>query len=155
MRTRRATRPVRGRRALLTLAGLALVLGLLGMHTLALHGVSGEHAADGGDGATSSGPSAHAGHQVLDRRAPTGAEHTRVAAGDDRSGHGTGHAMMLCVAMIAAAAGAVLLQLLLRRVPRSRWRVGPRRVGAPARGLAPERLATGPPAVWEFSVIRC
>lgn len=61
--------------------------------------------------------------------------------------------VMLCVAMLSVAAGALLLVLLaLRRRPRLREH-------RPARTalLRPltARLGTGPPPVWEFSVVRC
>jgi hypothetical protein len=62
--------------------------------------------------------------------------------------------VMLCFAMLAAAAGALLLLLLgPRRRPRD-WAHRPTAPTTVTRWVT-DRLGTGPPYVWQFSVIRC
>ena len=65
-----------------------------------------------------------------------------------------GHMVLLCVATLAAAAGTLLaLRSLIRRAPRV-WAVLRRASSRRITGwLTP--TGTGPPPVWEFSVIRC
>ena len=62
--------------------------------------------------------------------------------------------VMLCFAMLAATAGALLLLLLgLHRKPRVRaHRLV---VLTTVTRWVTARLGTGPPYVWQFSVIRC
>ena len=65
-----------------------------------------------------------------------------------------GHMALLCVAMLAAAAGTLLaLRFLIRRAP-GVWAVLRR---APSRRISGwlTPTGTGPPPGWEFSVIRC
>ena len=143
----------RSRPTLLTLAVLAVALGILGMHGLGAHGVTpgvgapaaitvpvAAHGVE--DASVTSG--GHAGHR------PSPVEHSPADHGDDA--HGT---LMWCVAMLAAAAAA----LIAARVARTR-RTRPWAVLAPAplpRLPRPFvlRVGTGPPSVWSFSVIRC
>ncbi|GGR62345.1 hypothetical protein J2S40_002168 [Nocardioides luteus] len=134
-------------RALLLAAVVATVAGLLAMHALSPHGT----ATDGEHGPLTL-PAAHVGHtHALDHAARTGhatghTDHT----GDPGDGH---TAMMLCAAFLIAV-GALLLSR-LRRTPVWWFARSP---GLPRRG-DPMRLvsrpATGPPAVWAYSVIRC
>lgn len=146
--------------ALLTAAVAAIVLGIIGMHALSNHGVMGttDHSTmtspvtsllDGahGDthGSTATGPVT----------SPTTGAHAGMPAGPDGGdGHNLGSMVMLCFAMLAAAAGALLLLFLgLRRKPRIRAH----RPGAltTVTKWVTARLGTGPPYVWNFSVIRC
>ncbi len=65
-----------------------------------------------------------------------------------------GDMVMLCVAMLFAAAAVVLLTLrLVRFAHRAPLSLRPlfRVPTFPANA----RVGTGPPAVWEFSVVRC
>ena len=114
------------------------------MHALSLHGTStdGEHG-------TLSLPAAHVGHSHhLDHAAP--------GAADDAGhpGEGGHMAMALCVAILLAA-GALLLARLLRPTSRG-WRTPAELRSRSIRVRCPvPRLATGPPAAWASSVIRC
>ena len=143
----------------LTAAGLvavvaALVLGILGMHGLSQHGAT----AHAGPQVAAVAADPHASHPAPD--------HTPIAAGaasDSRaptlgaspSDHGSGADMvMLCAAMLLAAAIGVLIVLrLLRVVHRAPLSLVPA-VRVPTFS-ATARAGTGPPAVWEFSVVRC
>ncbi len=140
---RRAGVPVR---VGILVAVAAVVLGILGMHALSLHGTA----------ATGASPAGGL-HAVSDH---TPAEATTATAdapdGEHDSGHGgAGHdAVMLCVAMLAAAAGMLLALAGLRHRAPPVWAELPAalalRVTARARPGG-----TGPPPVWEFSVVRC
>lgn len=142
--------------ALLAAVVVSLVLGIVGMHALNTHGLMG-----GAGHAAMDIPSATTAHLSESHEPPADVDHAagaasatpRVVAGGD-TGHGLGHMMTLCVAMIALGAGTLLLALLaLRRLPR-RWAHLPTTPTALVKRF-PVRLATGPPPVWEFSVIRC
>lgn len=143
---------------------VAIVLGILGMHALVTHGVmAGEtHDLSGMSGADAMSDMA------LSDTATSGAARTdpamfhtamagsvpavAVAGGGDH--HDMGTMVMLCVAMLAAGAGFFLLiGLALRRCPRP-W---PLFRATELRGPPSFtwRLGTGPPPVWQFSVIRC
>jgi hypothetical protein len=63
--------------------------------------------------------------------------------------------VMLCVAMLVAAASALLALLLVRRPPQSFCRIARNVLGSVIPGLVPSRGGTGPPHVWAFAVIRC
>lgn len=153
-RDRRPFRP-----ALLT-AVAAIVLGILGMHALHVHGAV---------PASSATSSAHAGHAVphLEDRGADHSTHGTVAVAgapgsagpvDDRPavpGHGTGDLAMWCVVMLAAAAIGLLLAFVLRRVPPTGRLTARTRLRSILVGLTPSVAGTGPPPVWEFSVIRC
>jgi hypothetical protein len=136
---------------------VSLVLGIVGMHVLNTHGLLGgaSHAAMDMPSAAAAAhmSGTHDGPADAERAAgATGAAPSVVAVGDP--GHGLGHTMMLCVAMIALGAGTLLLALLgLRRVPR-RWVHLPTMPTALCKSFT-MRLGTGPPPVWEFSIIRC
>jgi hypothetical protein len=127
----------------LTAAGLAavvaaLVLGILGMHALSQHGA----AAHGTQPVATAVADYHASHPAPD--------HTPVA-----TDQGSGPDMaMLCVAMLLTAAVGVLLALhLMRVVHRAPLSLLPAVRVATFRATA--RGGTGPPAVSEFSVVRC
>ena len=145
----------------LTTAGLvgvvgAIVLGILGMHGLSQHGAMPSHA-DRQLVTVAPGTSAHTEHVAMNHSGhaavaggQTGA--TAVAAGDE--GGSVVHMAMLCAAMVLAAAAGVLLVLRLWRLAHATVLGLKARVQA-VRTFASDRLATGPPAVWEFSVVRC
>ncbi|WP_156697852.1 MULTISPECIES: DUF6153 family protein [unclassified Nocardioides] len=135
---------------------VALVVGILGMHALTSHGTTVAPVA-----ATGMTAPAHATEMVASSSHDAhAAEHatgtTAVRAEADR-GSGSGHDMagmaMLCVVMLAGAALTLLVLLA----------VGVRRPLLPAtfapaavRARVQRRVrGTGPPPVWQFSVIRC
>jgi hypothetical protein len=157
------TRPGSGVKTLTAAALVALVgavaLGMLGMHGLSRHGElpAGDDrhpfASMTADAATHA---AHAGH-VADHIGPAAVMDDRTAAttmGADDAGGSVGHMAMLCAAMLLAAPAGLLLALRLRRLARGlvltveSWA---RTAGA----QLPARSDSGPPAVWEFSVVRC
>lgn len=143
--------------ALLTAAVVSIVLGIIGMHALSTHGVMGttDHSTmtspvtspmTGAHDDMSAGPLTGAA-----READAGMASTAPDSGDR---HHMGSMVMLCVSMLAAAAGALLLLFLgLRRKPR----VWAHRLAVPitVTRWVTARLGTGPPYVWNFSVIRC
>lgn len=120
---------------------VAIVVGIVGMHALSLDAVP-----SGGDHA------AHAAHAGTVSMADHPLQETEVGPVTG-SGHGLHHAAMTCVFMLAAAGALLLVLLVLRRVPRSWVRSAPA-VRSPRRPPL-LRVGTGPPPVWEFSVIRC
>lgn len=138
---------------LLAAVVVSIVLGILGMHALSTHGVMGE--ADHGGHPAMSGMSS-------DTAAPAGSLVPEADPSGDGSGSGEGggHDMggmvMLCAAMLAATAAALLLLAALgtRHTPRF-WALLPTAVTTTTTGWVTSRLGTGPPPVWEFSVIRC
>jgi hypothetical protein len=145
--------------ALLAAVVVSLVLGIVGMHALTTHGLGGGagHAAMDMPTATTAHLSSHDAPTTVEpttlAAAAAAAAVPSVVAGGD-TGHGVGHMMMLCVAMIALGTGTLLLALLgLRRLTRL-WA----HLATAATALFNSfrvRVANGPPPVWEFSVIRC
>jgi hypothetical protein len=147
--------------ALLTAAVASIVLGIIGMHALSTHGV-GSMGMGLTDHSTMTSPvvspmtGAHGdthGEPVI---SPATGGHASMSssAPDDGGGHSMGSMVMLCFAMLAATAGALLLLLLgLRHVPR----VWAHRIPEPTTVIrwVTARVGTGPPYVWNFSVIRC
>jgi hypothetical protein len=142
--------------ALLVPAVLAVVLGILGMHGLSTHG-----ATAAGTPLVDTAPAAASGHATshpTDHAAghPTGPSSGPAADHADQHDHGgAGSTVMLCVAMLVAAA-ATLVTLLVRRS----WPALTRAAQAPcARRSHPRpallRIGTGPPVAWRFSVVRC
>ena len=118
-----------------------IALGVVAMHGLGCHGTAaGDLAMDMTHPASSAAtPAPMAMYGTADTIAPV------------HDSHGMPEAGLLCVAVLA---GAVLLLLLTLR--RARYGgVLPRRRRSPAPPFASVRRSTGPPAVWEFSVIRC
>lgn len=147
----------------LTAAGLvavvgALVLGILGMHGLTQHGAAPAHSSHPPVAAVSADP--HAAHPAPDHQ-PVTTEAAQSAPAATPTGpgssndHGTGSDMvMLCAAMLLAAAAGVLLGLRrLRGTVRTPRSLRPL-LRLPA-FAATARVGTGPPGVWEFSVVRC
>ena len=144
--------------ALLGAFVVSVVLGIIGMHALSTHGVMGttDHSAMTSP-AASPMTGAHgdmSGASDTDRTA--GAAHAGMSstAPQKGDGHSLGSMVMLCFAMLAAAAGALLLLFLgLRCRPRA-WA---HRLIVPTTVTTwvTARLGTGPPYVWNFSVIRC
>lgn len=143
---------------LLVMLVVAIVLGILGMHAISAHGVTSE-ASHGAHASLSGDTSEPGGGLVLGPGADPIAAGT---GGGSEEGHDMGRGMggmgglaMLCVAMLAATASALLLALGARRTPRF-WAI----LSAAATTNTRLRwvtfaLGTGPPPVWEFSVIRC
>jgi hypothetical protein len=132
---------------------VALVLGIVGMHTLNTHGLMG-----GTDHATMTTAPDSGRDMSGDMTATHGGVAGAPAATMDGSEGGTGdvlgHMLMLCVAMLTVAAGALLLALLaLRRHPHL-WAQLPTAPTTVTRWVS-ARLGVGPPPVWEFSVVRC
>lgn len=135
----------------------SIVLGIVGMHALSTHGVMGitDHATmpspvtgltTGAHGDMSAG--SVPGHTAGAR---AGMSSTTPAEED---GHSLGSMVMLCFAMLAAAAGTLLL-LFLGLCRRPRVRAHRPTVPAAVTRWVTARLGTGPPYVWQFSVIRC
>jgi hypothetical protein len=150
------------RPAVLAPVVVAIVLGILGMHGIDAHGVglhaSMTHAAApaaavmaGHEPGAAASSDSHSGGDAALRAV----EHPDGHAGGTGGSGGLGEALMLCVAMLAGAAVALLAVLVRRgRLPRV-WAVLD-----PAARLRPVvqtmvQMGTGPPAVWRFSVIRC
>ena len=132
----------------LLVAVAALVLGILGMHALGLHGVSHGAPAPG----VSVAPPAGATGTAVEH----GAHHGTEAAADERHGlpHGAAEMVVLCAAMLAAAAGMLLALAGLRHRAPPVW--AELRAALALRVTSRDRPGgTGPPAVWEFSVVRC
>ena len=146
---------------------LVLVLSVFGMQALFNHGSTHDpvptalSAAGAMSGASGQAHAGHGAAETSQHAAPgpapdPGAGHGRVddGVGIGGSEHSLGDVVMLCVAMLVAAATLLWLLNLLRRVPRM-WAVlrpfaTPVR---PASWLIP--TGTGPPPMWQFSVIRC
>lgn len=140
---------------LLAAVVVSIVLGILGMHALSTHGVMSEidHATMSGDagGATAIPGDGPAVGTILDAVADPAGDGSAPGGG---GGHDMGGMVMHCAAMLAATVAALLLLVLgLRRVPRF-WALLPTAVTTTTRWVT-SRLGTGPPPVWEFSVIRC
>ena len=146
----------RGLPTLLAAAVAPFVLGIVGMHALNAHGVMSNT-----DRSTMAGPltapmaGEHGDTSTGPVTSPTVGAHAGMPAGPGSvDGHSLGSMVMLCLTMLAATAGALLLVLLgLRRRPRA-WA---HRLTAPTtvtRWVA-ARLGAGPLSVWQFSVIRC
>jgi hypothetical protein len=162
-------------RPVMVAAVVAVALGILAMHAISLHGVCHQPTLAG----VTSAMTPEMGHPALDGPGFAASHHHAAASGHDepsvsaigddtRAGvappsgaaartagdRGLGHMVLLCVAMLAAAAGTLLaLRSLVRRAPR---------VWAVLRSAPVHRITgwltptgTGPPPVWEFSVIRC
>ena len=147
--------------ALLAAAVVSIVLGIVGMHALSTHGVVGatDHSTmtSPATGPMTGSDADMFGDVSTGTVTATAGAHAAMPAGPDSGdGHSPGSMVMLCFAMLAATAGALLLLFLgLRRRPR----IWAHRPTAPATVTATTwvtaRLGTGPPYVWQFSVIRC
>jgi hypothetical protein len=150
----------RKRPVLLALVIAALVIGIFGMHGMVAGagrsmGKMGEHATTAPAAQPMSSP------DLSTSTAP----HTPAATGVSASTKATslhagsadmGDMLMLCVAVLTAGAGALLaaLRLLALRRQSLTGLLSPRRTGVLLRLVASD-ATTGPPPVWEFSVIRC
>lgn len=154
---RTTSSPSRAVPALLAAVVASIVLGIIGMHALSTHGVMGTT-----DHSTMTSPvaapvaAAHADMSGASDASSTKAVHAGVSsmAPKKGDGHSLGSMVMLCFAMLAATAGAVLLLLLgLQRAPRV-WAHRPTAPTTITKWVT-ARLGTGPPYVWQFSVIRC
>lgn len=152
----RASVPHSGARTALGALVVALVVGILGMHALASHGTPAVSASMTGmssahETAMASGDS-NDGHAAAHAQPPMAAAVTSADSGPG-SGHDMANMVMLCVVMLAAAALTLLALLavgVLRRVLPAAFQPAAMR----AHALAWVR-GTGPPYVWQFSVIRC
>ena len=156
---RRADTVSRALPALLIAVVASIVLGIIGMHALSTHGVMGMGTTDHSTMASpvTSAMTGARGDMSADPLIDAAAgAHTDMSstAPDDGDGHSLGSMVMLCFAMLAATAGALLLLLLgLRGRPRV-WAHRPT-VLATVTQWVTVRLGAGPPYVWNFSVIRC
>lgn len=148
-----------GRTALAALVA-ALVVGILGMHALASHGTSAATASVSStrmttttdhDAAMAAGGSQE-GHAHAAATPLTGQAAVETSA-DSGSGHDMAGMVMLCVAMLAAAA-MTLLVLLSAGVFRALLPATFQPAVVVERALGWVR-GTGPPHEWQFSVIRC
>lgn len=158
MNTMRPTTSILGRAvpALLASVVASIVLGIIGMHALSTHGIMGST-----DHSTMTSPiaapmtGAHGDMSgSLTSPAPEGPAGVVTTAPDSGDGHHMGTIVMLCLAMLAATAAALLLVLVgLRRRPRV-WAHRPAIPTTVTRWVT-ARHGTGPPYVWNFSVIRC
>ncbi|GEP37554.1 hypothetical protein NPS01_12170 [Nocardioides psychrotolerans] len=137
------------RRVVLALLSV-VILGILGMHVLSQHCAPTAQAEHG----THSTPSEHAGHAadpVAAAAASAASAVVAVSTGD--AGGSAQLGMLLCAFIVLASAIALLLVGLRGHTVLPSYDV--RR----ARSLVPRLRAspsgTGPPPVWQFSVIRC
>jgi hypothetical protein len=155
-------------RLLLPVLLAAIVLGILGMHALARHGAMPGHGADHHPGAaTATSGTAEVSHRD-GHGAPVAEPASEPAAGMALVASGAGFSVatvgsldfplgemtMLCAAMLLTAAAGALLSVRLRRVASADGFSVARLRSAIVRLLA-ARAGTGPPYVWEFSVVRC
>lgn len=143
--------PSRAVPALLAAVVASIVLGIIGMHALSTHGTMGTAHASA---MTSPMTGAHGDMTAGPLTTPTAGAHTDASstAPPKGDGHSLGGMVMLCFAMLAATAGALLLRG-LRRKPRV-WAHRPT-VPISVTTWVTARHGTGPPYVWQFSVIRC
>lgn len=141
-------------------AVLAIVLGIFGMHALSHHGTTHleptSRIASALAGSMADAGAGHAHHQSEAIPHSTPVTGTRAADVGDAGGpgHSLGDLVMLCVAMLAAAATLLGLLTFIRRIPRL-WAVLATATThfRPTSWMNP--TGTGPPPAWQFSVIRC
>jgi hypothetical protein len=137
----------------------AIILGILGMQTCTHHEPlptkgAGQHAqtatpvADG-----SAGLMTHATAATTGYPAAGGIVSGIQITIQDRA-HTVWDMVMLCAAMLVGVAASALLTLRLRRSAETALR-GLRRLHHIVQALVPAPVGTGPPNVWEFSVVRC
>lgn len=156
----RAAVPSSGARTAVAALVSALVVGILGMHALASDGTAATPAASSSmTGMSSAHEAAMASGDSHDEHAhAANAQPPLAAAGtgadsNPGSGHDMANMVMLCVVMLAAAA-LTLLVLLAVRFVRTVLPAAFQPAAMRAHALAWVR-GTGPPYVWQFSVIRC
>lgn len=146
------------RRGVLAPAVIVIVLGILGMHGVDAHGMDLHGAMAHADAATSSAPVTPVHEAVATAHPDSHSTTSSVTSGaGQRSGDASGMTVMamVCVAMLAGAAAALLDLIVRRGRPPKVWDVrqpAPRTWRPDPRVLC---LGTGPPTVWRFSVIRC
>lgn len=142
-------------------AVLAIVLGILGMHALSHHGTTHAEptpriASTLSDSLVDGAATGHAHHRSEATPDSTPATDIQAADSGDAGGpnHSLGDMLMLCVAMLAAAGTMLGLLAFIRRVPRLWAMLRPAATHVrPTSWLNP--TGSGPPPVWQFSVIRC
>lgn len=132
----------------------AITIGIVGMHGFTRHGAvpvhdAAHHQADPGTAEVAMG------HTVADIgvalvSSDVGSSVATLGSSDPS----TGEMLMLCAAMLLVAAASALLVLRLRRHASTGGFIVDRLPPGAAR-LLPARVGTGPPYVWEFSVVRC
>ena len=129
----------------------ALILGILGMHVLGQHCAS-TAATEHGTHAAPSDHAGHAGHAAEPVAAVASvAAVVAVATGD---GGGAAHlGMLLCAFVVLASAIALLLMTLRGHTLLPSYDVRRARSLVPRLRASPD--GTGPPPVWQYSVIRC
>lgn len=126
----------------------ALILGILGMHVLSQHCATTAPAEHGTHGAHGT-PSAHAQH--ADHGGDPVSAVAAVATGDLGS---TAHlGLLLCAFVVLASAIALLLLSLRGHTHLASYDVRRARTLVPR--LRASQAGTGPPSVWQYSVIRC
>lgn len=144
--------------ALLAAVVVSVVLGIIGMHALSTHGVMGttDHSAMTSPVTSSPMPGAHDDMSGDPLTSAVAGAHAGMSSMAPQEGHGhsLGSMVMLCFAMLAATAGALLLLLLGLRLQPRVWAHRPA-VSTTVTQWVTARLGTGPPYVWQFSVIRC
>ena len=158
-----------GRSAVVVLVA-ALIGGILGMHALASHGapaarvtassamtMAGSAAMTSAhEAAMTSGDSHDGDAHAIATRSSMATDRSSVEVGINHgsgSDHGMASMVMLCIVMLAAAALTLLVLLVtgfLRRLRPVAFMPAAVRKSA-LQGLR----GTGPPSVWQFSVIRC
>ena len=143
----------------------AVILGILGMHALARHDAmppGGTVDRPSAGAAVTLMPMGHAhraGGTVASDDAPVaGTRPTSAAVGTsvravDPPGSPMSTMIMLCAAMLLTAGGALLVLRLRRLVGTGGLPPAPPRRPLVTRLAA--RVGTGPPYVWEYSVVRC
>lgn len=157
----RAAVPSSGARTAVAALVSALVVGILGMHALASDGTAAAAPAASSSmtGMSSAHEAAMASGDSHDEHAhAANAQPPLAAAGtgadsNPGSGHDMANMVMLCVVMLAAAA-LTLLVLLAVRFVRTVLPAAFQPAAMRAHALQWVR-GTGPPYVWQFSVIRC
>lgn len=170
--TQRHTHSPLRRRRLAVVVIAAIAFGILGMHALTTKDIDGppghttalsathallpaldttHHSASS---TTIPGPSqvTMAAQHAEETHAPTTGQTDRDAGHGAHGDGGAEHVMMLCAAMLAAAA-LLALGALACRLPRLWAVLAPAVIRQITRRVAP--TGTGPPAVWRFSIIRC
>ncbi len=137
---------------LLLLALLAAItIGIVAIHGFTRHGAMPVHDAAHHQAETGT----PMGHTVTEPAvALMSAEVDTSVAALGSSGRSTGEMLMLCAAMLLVAAASALLVVRLRRLASAGGLSVDRLLPGAAR-LLPARVGTGPPYVWEFSVVRC
>jgi hypothetical protein len=149
---------VAARRGLVVGQLAAVILGILGMHTLVQHCPAPAHAMQATGAMTSMGVATAAevhDHAVQDSGA-SGAELPSVvgAAVTGGASGSLGDMLMLCAAMLLGAGALLSLGLRRCRAPAHRVLPGDPSVARPRQSVL-RLVRAGPPPIMAFSVIRC